>query len=358
MRHREYYPFVVNFQFVNAYKQRSASKNHIVIMAAIAPPPRNNNHTNNNPSLGSPSFFAGAPFTQLYTISTVVTFFVARHYNNNNNNNNHNSKQFTFLGGLSSWIKPWTFLTPAELFIGGIWIVYGIRQLEREMSTRRITMWMGWIVTSTMTCHALIAVPYYQALFNHGEIISAQYGIGPYAVMGALFYYFHHYTPRITPNFVSVLGFSFSDKALHYLWFIQAAGGGGNWPSAVMVVMGYIMSAVYDKFLIRVLDVPDTVARMVGTLVSQFITHGSTRTVLPGRPILPPRNGVGGVGGNLAAVPRRQAVPPTPAPPVIPDESAIEQLTMMGFPRARVVEALQMCNNDVQRAADRLLTQS
>jgi hypothetical protein len=32
-------------------------------------------------------------------------------------------------------------------------------------------------------------------------------------------------------------------------------------------------------------------------------------------------------------------------------------LVLMGFPRASVIEALQFANNDVNRAADRLLTQ-
>eukprot|EP00977_Amphora_coffeiformis_P030073 scaffold44515_cov191-Amphora_coffeaeformis.AAC.1 len=310
-------------------------------MAAVAPPPRNNNH-GNNPSLGSPSFFIGAPFTQVYTIGTVVTFFVARHYNKSNASS---------LGGMRWWLTPWTFATPSELLIGGMWILYGARQLEREMSPRRVSVWCAWILTSSVACHAL-AVPYWQVLFNNGERInnSQYHGIGPYAVMGALFYYFHRYTPRITPNFVSVLGFSFSDKALHYLWFLQAAGGGG-WSGVAMVAVGYVSSALYDKFLIHVLDVPDAVARLVGGLVSQLIADGPPRTILPGRPSM-------AHGGGAA--PRRQAAAPPPLPPqpVAPDESAIEQLTMMGFPRARVVEALQACNNDVQRAANLLLTQS
>lgn len=50
------------------------------------------------------------------------------------------------------------------------------------------------------------------------------------------------------------------------------------------------------------------------------------------------------------------AQPPPPPPP--PDPAAVEQLVMMGFDRAQVVQALQSCNNDVQRAADRLLTQA
>jgi uncharacterized UBP type Zn finger protein len=45
--------------------------------------------------------------------------------------------------------------------------------------------------------------------------------------------------------------------------------------------------------------------------------------------------------------------PPTPPP----DEAAIDQLVLMGFPRDKVIEALQNSHNDVNRAADRLLTQ-
>jgi len=52
---------------------------------------------------------------------------------------------------------------------------------------------------------------------------------------------------------------------------------------------------------------------------------------------------------------QEQAAQPPPPPP---DPAAVEQLVMMGFDRAQVVQALQSCNNDVQRAADRLLTES
>ena len=63
----------------------------------------------------------------------------------------------------------------------------------------------------------------------------------------------------------------------------------------------------------------------------------------------------------MAATAARGAALAPPAPPravVTPNADAIEQLTNMGFPRASVVQALQATNNDVQRAADRLLMQS
>jgi len=41
----------------------------------------------------------------------------------------------------------------------------------------------------------------------------------------------------------------------------------------------------------------------------------------------------------------------------VADPAAIEQLLLMGFDQQQVVEALQYSNNNVNRAADRLLTQ-
>jgi uncharacterized UBP type Zn finger protein len=44
------------------------------------------------------------------------------------------------------------------------------------------------------------------------------------------------------------------------------------------------------------------------------------------------------------------------APPPPPPEEAIEQLTAMGFDRQRVLDALQSTHNNVEHAADRLLS--
>ena len=57
--------------------------------------------------------------------------------------------------------------------------------------------------------------------------------------------------------------------------------------------------------------------------------------------------------GQMPPAQPQRDFPPTPPP----DEASIDQLVLMGFPRDKVIEALQNSHNDVNRAADRLLTQ-
>jgi hypothetical protein len=53
---------------------------------------------------------------------------------------------------------------------------------------------------------------------------------------------------------------------------------------------------------------------------------------------------------------QRAAAPAAAQPPPPPSEEAIEQLTSMGFEREAVIRALQMSGNNVEAAANRLLT--
>ncbi|KAL3912250.1 MAG: hypothetical protein SGARI_001258 [Bacillariaceae sp.] len=74
-------------------------------------------------------------------------------------------------------------------------------------------------------------------------------------------------------------------------------------------------------------------------------------------------DGFGGMGaafggGRPRPRPRRPAPQPAPAaaPPPPPPAEAVAQLTAMGFEEARVKEALQVSGNNVETAANILLT--
>eukprot|EP00957_Ditylum_brightwellii_P125548 9569738-Ditylum_brightwellii.AAC.1 len=71
----------------------------------------------------------------------------------------------------------------------------------------------------------------------------------------------------------------------------------------------------------------------------------------------------GGAGGGVPNIPRaplNNAPPPAAAAqqfqPTPPSEEAIAQLTSMGFEREAVVRVLQQCDNNVEVAANRLLS--
>ena len=116
----------------------------------------------------------------------------------------------------------------------------------------------------------------------------------------------------------------------------------------------------------QTLDVPDVIAKPLIS-IGTHISEPPPRVLAAGRA---PRGGGGGGGGGgarhnnnplgvaaaaaaAAAAAQRPAVARPPAPP---DPGAIEQLTAMGFERQRVLDALRATNNNVERAADRLLT--
>jgi hypothetical protein len=68
----------------------------------------------------------------------------------------------------------------------------------------------------------------------------------------------------------------------------------------------------------------------------------------------PRRNANTNANTNANANTPQQA--PAAAPLAPPPQAAIDQLTAMGFEEARVRQALQQNDNNVERAADRLLT--
>lgn len=298
---------------------------------------------------GSKTFFVGAPLTKITGAVAVIAYFAAR----------SSSKQglsmlafdalrirdkreiYRYFSSLT------TFSTTGELIPGGLLFMYFARQFEREMGSRKATMFTIFVHSFAMALETFL-VPF--ALYHDFNLRYT----GPYAMIGAYFYLFHRYTPRITPTFFSMLGFNFSDKLFHYIWFLQVSGSAG-FSSGLMVGIGAMAAMIYEKVpLLRSLDVPDSLASVVGNLTSH-IADGPPRTVLPGRGGGAPP--VARAAAAMAAAAATAAPPPQPPRAVTADPEAIEQLTMMGFPRPLVEDALKATNNDVQRAADRLLTQ-
>eukprot|EP00543_Licmophora_paradoxa_P002439 CAMPEP_0202455108 /NCGR_PEP_ID=MMETSP1360-20130828/12714_1 /ASSEMBLY_ACC=CAM_ASM_000848 /TAXON_ID=515479 /ORGANISM="Licmophora paradoxa, Strain CCMP2313" /LENGTH=134 /DNA_ID=CAMNT_0049074605 /DNA_START=97 /DNA_END=501 /DNA_ORIENTATION=- len=128
-------------------------------------------------------------------------------------------------------------------------------------------------------------------------------------------------------------------------------------PTFSGIFAGYIMAAIPP---LNQWDIPDTVARIfTNRFLQSFIDDPPTPTIVAtGR-----HNPFAGIG-DAPPPPRRQraAAPPPPQPETQfqqlppPPESSIEQLTSMGFQRDAVIQALRTSHNDVERAADRLLS--
>ena len=196
---------------------------------------------------------------------------------------------------------------------------------------------------------------------------------GPYPYIGALLYLYNTYTPRIYPKFIGILGWDFSEKAITYFFTIQLIVSDG-WSSLVPTMCGYLTGTIasspatafgtYDpSFPEFVYRISDSIGRAIG--LSSLLA--SPPTIVRG--MRAGRQGRGGRGNDAQRLVPGVApfgFPPATAqrPPQYehlpqadpPSSEAINQLTMMGFEREAVIRALRATDNNLEAAANRLLT--
>ena len=300
------------------------------------------------------SWFVGAPMTKLIAVATVVVY-VLFHAKSSQEIMAMDSQRIiraSQYGGSSELYRYWssklTFGSTGELVVGGMLTTVLARQFEREMGTRKFGLFVTIVTLSTILMEMVYV--------NFSTLYEKEYRYqGPYAVLGALMYLYHRYTPRLHPRFFGILGFTFSEKSFYYLWFLQVIGYRG-WHTILAASFGVLTAYAYMiTNLHQTIDLPDAIAKPLTAL-------GARISEPPPRILAPVGNrGRDAMAGMqqfareaAAAVVQRPAAPP-PAP-AAPDPAAVEQLTSMGFDRARVIEALQVSNNNVERAADRLLS--
>jgi membrane associated rhomboid family serine protease len=277
------------------------------------------------PAAHQQPWFLGAPVTKLVTVGLVVVHFLVH---SQANKNKHQLREF-------SWYRLFTsklfYGSTGELVLGTLALTMQLRRLEREFGSRKFFLFLS------MT--NLFAIVLEMTAMLTMEVTPIDYA-GPYPWMGASLFMYSVYTPRLHPRFVSMLGFSFSEKSLYYFLCAYVVFYKG-YSTVVPTLLG--TAAAYIFVTLPFLDLPDAVVlpfeRMFSVLVDE-----------------PPEI-------YAPLLQQRQRRDPRPAPPVPPaspppSEEAIAQLTSMGFERQRVLEALQSSNNSVERAADRLLSGS
>jgi len=303
------------------------------------------------------SYFVGAPLSKLCVVATIVCYAVfhaqsAQDYMAMNSSRILRASQFG--NSSSEWHRYWsskiTFGSTGELVMGGMLLAVLAKQFEREMGTRKFGVFLVLI--------NLCAIGLEVVFVGLTTLMTTGYHYqGPYALLGGLMYLHHRFTPRLHPRFFGILGFTFSEKSFYYLWFAQVVGYQGR-NTIVATVCGIITAYVYiNTNLHQTLDLPDTLAKPL-TAVGAHLSEPPPRVLSTVR-----RGGVGGgaaMGNNaIAQAAAAQAAaaqrPVAPAAVVAPDPGAIEQLTSMGFERQQVIDALRVTNNNVERAADRLL---
>lgn len=207
---------------------------------------------------------------------------------------------------------------------------------------------------------------------------------GPYLFVGGVLYWYKACVPRLYPRFLSstTLGISCSEKTFPYVWALYVVLMRGT-ASLLVAAIGVLASAIYffllftstkntsgNNITIPFLDVPDVIVNLLPweSLGGLFLLDSSpkvyapfiTRAVMNTRGDGRPRRHRGDRGGVAAQRVRAAADAPVavtvPVPP--PPPEAITQLTSMGFEEQRVKEALQMSENNVERAANILLSGS
>mmetsp|Transcript_23537 Transcript_23537/g.33015 ORF Transcript_23537/g.33015 Transcript_23537/m.33015 type:complete len:337 (-) Transcript_23537:171-1181(-) len=313
----------------------------------------------------SSSFFAEAPVTKIICLISLVTYALYEMQGNvtalrrgmemDMDKVVQNGELYRLLTGRL------TFGNGGDLVMGTIVLSTLAKRFEREMSSRKFATFVVLIyILSTalemLLCHSwmmLVGAPS-TSRGTPTSYYNVQYA-GPYPLVGALFYLFHVYTPRMHPRFFGILGFHFSEKAIQYALCFQVMVIGsvrfqGLVPSVAGIMAGFLCST--PILPLSKIELPSLITKPF-ELVFGFLVDDPP-------PILSAtanRGGAGGRGGGLA---RGGGIPPAPRPPPRPveppSEAAIEQLTSMGFDRERVERALRSTNNNVERAADQLLT--
>ena len=252
-----------------------------------------------------------------------------------------------------------TFQSAGEIILGSLILLNLSRRFEREMGSRKYCIWLATILVLSTVLLILLA------MFQLTTALGAGPYSGPYPVLGALTFLFHRFTPRLHPRFFGLLGLYCSEKILGYAFCLQVMFYRG-YTSLVPSLCGAFCAWLWttQSWLQSYLDVPDMVASTVSATIVRYVGDDSPIPYFqpqlqqqqqqqqqfaqerfahaPGFPQAQPA---------AAAAPLFEQMPPPP-------ESSIEQLTSMGFEREAVLRALQQSHNDVERAADKLLTGS
>ena len=246
--------------------------------------------------------------------------------------------------------------------------------MEQELSSRRFIAWI-FLLEIIFILTRFIAVLTFDedvSIIFVGNLVK-----GPYLFVGAVLYWYKTYVPRLYPRFLSstMLGISCSEKTFPYLWGIYILFMRGK--ASLLVGLIGMVASVFFFFLLQLstnnnsrsnipfVDVPDSIVNMLpwDSLCSLFFLDPSPKIYAPyitraainvragggvtvdGRPRRNRGQQVHGPGGREA----------TAFTPSLPPPEAITQLTSMGFEEQRVKDALQVSDNNVERAANLLL---
>uniref|UniRef100_A0A7S1ZHX3 UBA domain-containing protein n=1 Tax=Trieres chinensis TaxID=1514140 RepID=A0A7S1ZHX3_TRICV len=266
-----------------------------------------------------------------------------------------------------------TFGTVGELIFGLAVLCPLSRRFEREMGSRRY----GTFLLYVNVLSAILILTLSPLILSELSSSSTDASIvrpGPLPLLGALLHLYRKYTPRLHPKFIGALGFDFSEKAVAYFFALQAIFSGG-WGTFLPVTFGAMAGAAVTSVGMYEWEMPQFAYALAGAAGGGLVDEdggsqiaisrrhaGGAAAAGAGADARGPRAGPGPTAGGGAGAGAAMGapgggggfeVPPSPPPP---SEDAIAQLTAMGFDRDAVVRALGHSDNNVEMAANRLLS--
>jgi hypothetical protein len=290
------------------------------------------------------AWFLGAPVSKLVAVGLVIAHVVIQSRNKGHYSPPRLDEDMKLYRLFTSKL---VFGSTGETVLGTVALSMHMRRFEREMGTRKFLLLLVMTNVFTMMLELTTMLSF--------DMLDLQYS-GPYPILGAMILLYVKYTPRLHPRFVSVLGFAFSEKSLSYFLCVYVVGYEGMF-TLIPTVLGMLAAYVFVHFQ---WDFPNFIVSAFKPLEGLFalLVDPPPRVYAP---LLQAQNARGAPRGNdpfAQQQPQRRAVRPVDAvpPPPPPPEEAIEQLTAMGFERQRVLDALQTTHNNVEHAADRLLS--
>jgi UBA/TS-N domain len=372
--------------------------------AANAPPPAGAAQAFSNPSVTamgpSKPWFVGAPVTKLIFFAMLFSY-VALH--------SHHWNQSPLVQGISTTLRHFTYPTLSEFITSGSLAMVWGRTVERTMGSKQLVrLFVVTVIVAFWVQQLARLTQFHQILdkgirhdeSHHEEDRDDDPSFASYRYvdlyLGMLFWFYHRYTPRLHPRFVSLRGtLHCSEKALYYLWFLYCAtlasrnsAASSNSSSMISPRLAAIatgaLAGVLFPTLSRFAIVPDRLSSIAASRIGPLLQA-------PPRLYVPTFGGAGGGLGGLgvaagftgqhghyrpnpiahqaaaaaaapvARVPRSAAASGSSpsaaaaAAPIAADPGAVETLVGMGFERQQVVQALQATRNDVQSAANLLL---
>lgn len=320
----------------------------------------------------SPSWFQGCPVTKLLCFTSIAFFVILK------SNTDSIALGYRHVVQQREFYRLFTFMLTfsslGELILGLLVFVPLSKRFEREYGSEgflRILIQGSVLATAIMTCFFL----------SGGDM---RFATGLYPTIGTLAHLYKIFTPRLHPKFISILGFDFSEKAFLYIFAIQFMGHQGlasTIPFGSGYLAGVLMTHPYSPFRKFKIKIPKwiySVGHGIGKATGlEDLSHApcyvpvgagasmssrrmdvmSARSAMNARSRMPPL--VPGAPPYSREQQQQHSQPfesmPVPDPP---SQQAIETLTAMGFEREAVIRALGLCDNNVEHAANRLLSGS